>query len=220
MRISLNNAEALIEEARILLDADHPARALALAILASEELGKLPLYANVDTYAAKGRMQQWWKRFRSHTEKIARHEFLTLAFRVKEFGEEEMRALVENRAGKTLHRLKMAALYTDFQSGRFISPLELPNAQELAQAAIIYAMVTLQIHHLIVDRLTPDVLYDYWHNRDAWAREAENVPEAIEANLRESLGEKRFKELVQGSEWLQESIAEFIDKLSQPGVGG
>lgn len=50
-----------------------PARVIALAVLAMEELGELPKLANFDRYE---RLQKWpafWRSFRRHIDKLDLH---------------------------------------------------------------------------------------------------------------------------------------------------
>ncbi len=187
LRLSLKNADALIEEAKILLGAGHTARALALAILATEELAKLPRYAAVSIYAAEGRWKQWWKYYRSHREKLEMHHLHTVLSIPEDLEGGKLLALIGDSMGKTLDRLKQAALYTDFQDGKFVSPLDLPKAQELAEAAITYAESTLPIHRFVAERTTPEILDRVGRKTAALKREARRQGKPVMSVLAEAM---------------------------------
>ena len=171
-RLTLSNAEALLEEARILLAADHPARAIALAVLAMEEVGKLPGYAAASRYAERGRWRQWWRMFRRHTGKLAMHEWVRILASPKDLDTDDVQALLNNRFGETWHQVKLSALYTDFRSGEFVSPLDLPEAEALAQAATKMVEETLPIHRFIGAHSTPELFDKVARQSAAWEREA------------------------------------------------
>ncbi len=107
LQLSLANAEALLDDAKILVANGRPTRAVALAVLAMEELGKLPRYASVDRYEREGRMKEWWAWYRDHGEKITMHGWADLQGRSSE---EVARSIVELEDGSvaaSLHQLKI-----------------------------------------------------------------------------------------------------------------
>jgi hypothetical protein len=65
-KLTLNNAKDLLLDAHTLLVAGCPHRAIALAVLAMQELGKLPRYFGVDRYERADRMKRWRQMFREH----------------------------------------------------------------------------------------------------------------------------------------------------------
>ncbi|HEY7270094.1 MAG TPA: AbiV family abortive infection protein, partial [Dehalococcoidia bacterium] len=67
--LALKNAGDLIDDAVVLLEAGRPQRAIALAVLGMEELGKIPRMLQVQRYEADGRMKAYWKHFRDHDAK-------------------------------------------------------------------------------------------------------------------------------------------------------
>jgi len=148
-KLALLNAEALLEDARHLLGAGRPHRAIALAVLAMEELGKLPRFYGVDRYEREGRMKRWWEMFREHTTKarmgaqFAVSAELSLAEQKKRIAD-----LQTGKVGRDLHAAKMAALYTDFKQGKFTSPMEIPfdEAAAVANQIIAAAQATLPLH--------------------------------------------------------------------------
>jgi AbiV family abortive infection protein len=69
----LANAQALVQEADLLLANQHFARAYALAHLASEELGKLPMYVRAGMESALGHAVDWkalGAKATNHTRKL------------------------------------------------------------------------------------------------------------------------------------------------------
>ena len=209
MRASLRNAEALIEEAKILADANHPARAVALAVLAYEELGKLPGYFAADDCAKEGRMKIWWDTFRSHSRKIATHNQLALALIVGQLDPETVERVISGKAAKWLHELKMAALYTDFRKDSFVCPLDMPDAAEVAQSTIHMAECSLGLHRATVDRLSAEHLQSHWDRRDERRANVEKIVEQFDLELARCLGEERYSELV----------LEFQKSQERPGKG-
>ncbi len=72
MHLCYMNASALADEARLLKEHGHHARALSLTILALEELGKIPLICNMILFRANY-AEAWdksWKEFQSHKIKL------------------------------------------------------------------------------------------------------------------------------------------------------
>lgn len=165
MQASLRNAEALLEEAQVLSNAGHPARAVALAILAYEELGKLAKLANVNHYAQSGRMGAWWKAFRSHNYKIASQDLLTLCIILEKMDQSLIEPVVVGDTAKFLNRIKMKAIYTDLQDNSFVCPLDDAEVIGREKAVIDYVQTTLQLHRAIVATLTPEFLADFWRDR-------------------------------------------------------
>lgn len=165
MRSSLRNAEALLEGAQVLSNAGHAARAVALSILAYEELGKLPSLANANHYAQSGRMGAWWKAFRSHNAKIASHDLLTLCVIMEKTDESLIAPVVMGDTAKFLNHIKMKALYTDFQDDSFVCPLDDAEVIGREKAVIDYVQTTLQLHRAIVASLTPEFLAGFWTDR-------------------------------------------------------
>lgn len=73
-RAALNNAAALLEDARILLICERWPRAYGMAILAAEEFGKFYLCATTGTLLGTAHQPSWrsfWDKFWSHRKKFA-----------------------------------------------------------------------------------------------------------------------------------------------------
>lgn len=72
MHLCFMNVRTLADEARLLRENGHYARALSLTILALEELGKIPLICNMILYKADDAKawRKFWKEFQSHRIKL------------------------------------------------------------------------------------------------------------------------------------------------------
>lgn len=95
-RACWTNAQELVNEAKLLFDHGHNARALSLAVLALEEIGKLfcadgLLYARPDDHKAKA----FSKSLKSHTTKLSVLELLPLL--LKNISSVDPRYLTEQR---------------------------------------------------------------------------------------------------------------------------
>ena len=196
MRASLRNAEALIEEAKILADAKHPVRAIALAVLAYEELAKLLGYLAADDCAKEGRMKIWWDTFKSHGRKIATHDQLALAVLVDQLDPQFIEQVITGDTAKYLNQLKFAALYTGFRNSSFVCPLDMPGATERAESAIALADGWLCMHREAVDRLDADLLQQYWDSRHERSVRLEHNMERLYSALKRRLGEERYDALL------------------------
>lgn len=131
MTACFTNAEHLLLESRLLLGGGHVARAVALAVIGIEELGKIPDLH--DTYAGivlgddpASSWKSFWRRFRHHKAKqrtmgqygsklenehgISREVYSHL---VNWWGEDDYAKLDE---------LKQSCLYVDFVQSRFLLP--------------------------------------------------------------------------------------------------
>jgi len=128
------NARVLVDDARLLLEADRIPRAYALAELAAEELGKLIMVSRTAIDVALGHPVDWArfrKRFQDHNPKAANIALLdhildgyieawrsgdAEAIRAGEgFAQAEQNAAVMPQA-------KNRALYVDYRAGRVLVP--------------------------------------------------------------------------------------------------
>jgi AbiV family abortive infection protein len=69
MNAACRNANRLAEDARVLLDAGRVPSSLALAILAIEEAGKMPILRRLAIATTESEVLEAWKEYRSHTSK-------------------------------------------------------------------------------------------------------------------------------------------------------
>jgi len=118
------NAKALVDEAKLLKENDHFARALSLAILALEELGKIPLICNMILYH-KDDTEAWhkaWNEFQSHRFKLGVWTVYgkqLLSVLGKSY-ESEFPSGIEPLTDK----FKQLGIYVSFFKGKFILPEE------------------------------------------------------------------------------------------------
>ena len=121
------NARALVDEAKILRGNGCNARALSLAILALEELGKIPLICEGILYQENdaSAWQRFWKDFQSHQTKLRVWSYYGKQV-LHLFGEDygtEFPSGIES----LLDKLKQLGFYVDFYEGQFIVPEDFAN---------------------------------------------------------------------------------------------
>ncbi len=149
-RLALDNASALLADARILLASDRAPRALALAILAAEEFGKHMMCVSA-TILDPGNAEAWrkfWRRFRDHEPKLTNWtgqladivSWDDAEGRHDEGLWEELWGSVSESVAQGL-KWKMAALYVDFRDGRASSPQDVVSDEEARQAVDAVALV-------------------------------------------------------------------------------
>ena len=118
------NARSLAKESRLLKENGYHARALSLAILALEELGKIPLICNM-ILCRKDDAEAWrkaWKEFQSHRFKLGVWTVYgkRLLNMLGKGHESEFPSGIEPLADK----FKQLGFYTSFFKGEFILPEE------------------------------------------------------------------------------------------------
>jgi AbiV family abortive infection protein len=67
--VALRNAYSLVRDAELLLQHGRHARATALAILAIEEAGKVPIIRAILLARTEAELRDEWRAYRSHTKK-------------------------------------------------------------------------------------------------------------------------------------------------------
>jgi AbiV family abortive infection protein len=121
------NSEDLLDEAKLLLAHQRWARALALAVLAQEEVGKaLLVIANVTGVEDLSQLKA-----DQHVHKLTAIELTDVAV----FGDlAEFAARAKSLDARTLHQLKLSALYVDARDGVMSSPRSI--TRERAEGAV------------------------------------------------------------------------------------
>ena len=152
----LNNAEALIEDAQLLVDKGRPARCAALCLVAAEELGKIPMLANCSSRGEdRGRWRSFWRRFRSHLSKLSMGDMVFAS----EVIEPNLAAIGRRQFGTEYGHvagLREASLYVDWVDGRFVAPGDVPDVAALASPLLTELRDALEFHRCVRERLTPD----------------------------------------------------------------
>ncbi|WP_028206100.1 AbiV family abortive infection protein [Paraburkholderia nodosa] len=115
MNAAAKNAIRLVEDARVLLAAERYPSALALAILAIEEAGKLSILRSMVTAKDDEQLAKLWKDYRSHTKKNVAWIFMDLINRTGTTKLDDLRPLAASDAEHPyiLDQLKQIAFYTD-----------------------------------------------------------------------------------------------------------
>jgi AbiV family abortive infection protein len=159
MRACVQNAEELLDECDLLMKHGRYARAVALGLVALEEMGKLPMLAGSPRYGSDAEKwrKRFWRRFRNHREKILLEDML---FPVASMQPDYDAASSGNMLapwGKYA-LLREAALYADFETGEFIAPSSRDPMAELAPGLLVELRRVLTYHWAVVKHMTPQRL--------------------------------------------------------------
>ena len=165
----VENAAQLIEEAKTLEAGGRYPRAAALAIVALEELSKLPIIMGLHTCKAGAERQQLWRAFSDHKHKL-RIDAALVAFR--EGTSEEYLKVLFRPEGIQLIALREAALYVNFVNDAFVRPDDGVDATRCA-ALVEDAEHSLAFHRAIF---------------------ADGLPSAVEIETRNLIASRRHTE--------------------------
>lgn len=125
IRLCIQNARDLIEDAKFLLHHGSHARAFSLAVLAFEELGKVEIIARYYLFPKqKKNREKFIKALRSHSSKQLTSTLVHFAMILMEQGEEELRKRLESPSARerTFDILKQKGFYVDVEGDEFKSP--------------------------------------------------------------------------------------------------
>ena len=145
MNAARQNAGRLAKDAKLMFEAGSFATAAALAILAVEECGKVPILRQLSTASDEKNRRDLWKDYRSHTSK-------NTGWILPELAASGARTLEElrpatDRDGEhafTLDNLKQLSFYTDcLGAGNWAEPERVVD-RGLAQALVATANVLVQ----------------------------------------------------------------------------
>jgi AbiV family abortive infection protein len=157
-RLALGNGRALIEDAALLHEAGSYPRAIALAILGIEELGKIPRMLQVRRFAQDGRMNVWWKYFREHDAKSGLNALVTAT------AEEQagMPTGWQIEFGRTMEAVKNRALYVDFLDGTFVSPEDMTDdPKQLSWSLLNHAKASWNRHYAVLVNIPTEGYEEY-----------------------------------------------------------
>src|SRR5207253_2943359 len=121
MNVARQNAVRLAKDARLLLENERYASALALAILSIEESGKAAVLRGLAVASTDKELIDRWRDYRSHTSKNAHWPLLDMLFK----GARRLEDFLPMFDPKAEHpqmmdTLKQLCLYTDsFKKGRW-----------------------------------------------------------------------------------------------------
>jgi AbiV family abortive infection protein len=163
----LQNAADLVHDAEILLCSGRSARAVHLAYIAIEELGKYLMITGGIGRILKGTMdwKRFWKRFRSHKEKAANIMAFDAMLEPFVSLDDTLASLKRSRKHTdTQETEKLSSLYVDVSDGAFVAPMdhvaehEARNALESAGAAyrFLREMETRVFAEMSPHNLTPE----------------------------------------------------------------
>lgn len=119
VRAAIENARDLVVDAELLLERGRFARAAALAILAIEEAGKVPLIRTILAATSDAELKDAWKAYRDHRKKNVMADFAGVAVRsgkrgLQEFRIDDFAPLFENRVhAKAFDLVKQAGFYSE-----------------------------------------------------------------------------------------------------------
>ena len=120
-RCALQNAEELVSDAELLVQHSRWARGFFLAQIAVEELGKYVMIVSATGNIVMGTMdwKKFWKRYRSHKEKLQNIHLME-----EVFFEEEPPKILDHLPNEVAEfdALKMRALYSEHFFDRVIKP--------------------------------------------------------------------------------------------------
>lgn len=112
--LARSNAARLIQDAEILLEANRHPSAIALAILAIEELGKVQVLKIIVLQANEATLKQAWKDYRSHRAKNVQWILPALAAQgARTLAQVRAAADIDGDHTMMLDTIKQLALYTD-----------------------------------------------------------------------------------------------------------
>jgi len=159
----LENSDSLLGDAMVLREAGRPPRAIALSLIAAEELGKI--YLCLEAISGVGEIPGSTSReWRDHRDKLATSRALDLAFfdDPTGFDMDAARAEVERQS-----QMKMSTLYVDHRDGVTQRPADV-DADPYTLIARGQAKSVLL--HSILDRITPEVLAAMREHRGAMSQ--------------------------------------------------
>lgn len=144
---AFQNATDLIRDAEILYSKKRWARCVFLSSIALEEFGKYLMIIGAigDVLRDKINWKRFWKRFRQHLEKTG--NVLTFDVFLGPFisGEDTLSKVQRTfqEAGE-LEEKKMRSLYLDFNSGKFVLPMEIVD-EKAAKVALKSARAVREV---------------------------------------------------------------------------
>jgi AbiV family abortive infection protein len=193
-RACVRNAEELLDECELLIKHGRCARAVALALVAFEEMGKLlwllgsPIYGS-DT----AEWTNFWKRFRSHKAKIFLQDYV---FPVPSVRPDYDAASPNNMLAPWAEyaSLREAALYADFEEDEFIAPSAREPMADLAPRLLGELRHVLAYHRVLAEHVTPERLEEQLaRSADLLRQETVELPQGLRAKLADMTPAERLE---------------------------
>lgn len=135
--LCLENAEALIDDAKLLYKNKRFPRSLALCVLSFEELGKILLLMGTLLYCTDKQWEKFWRKFRNHKSKRR----IVASIEADMWGLTEDERREEQEVEEFAERMKLLCLYVDSVNGKLYTPLGSfgPDIETIASNAIGFA---------------------------------------------------------------------------------
>lgn len=150
MRCCLGNAMSLVEEAMILAEHERYPRAIALSLIAWEELGKLPMLQASPRYGSDAK--EWkkglWKRFRNHVDKLFLQEHV--------FPTQQSSSPAAPLSMLPIAEVRERMLYADHNGSAFESPEDIDGLAHVANDLITHLANAINFHEFMVSELDED----------------------------------------------------------------
>jgi AbiV family abortive infection protein len=175
MNAATQNAERLAKDARLLLENEHYASSLALAVLSIEESGKTRILRELALACDEKELRECWREYRTHTKKNMLwpliETFLKGARRAEDF-----RPLLEPDAEHpyVLDKVKQISTYTDcYKKGHWSIPEQIVE-KELAQALVTAAEVLSHHRDITTEEIDLWIQYlqPHWKTSNASSQQA------------------------------------------------
>jgi AbiV family abortive infection protein len=160
----------LVKDAKLLLENERHASALALAILAIEETGKEPVLRGLAVAPNDSELKKRWREYRTHTAKNAHWPVLDLFFK----GARRLEEFLPMYQPKAKHPemldiVKQLSLYTDsFKKGHWSVPEKIIQ-KDLAEGLVKVAEIFSQTREITAEEIDLWIRYlkPAWYLSDA-----------------------------------------------------
>lgn len=154
MNVARRNAERLAKDARLLLDNDRYASALALAILAIEETGKVAILRQIAVASNDKELIARWKDYRTHTTKNAHWPLIDMYLKGARRLQDFLPMFDPNAEHpKMMDTVKQLSLYTDsFKKGTWTVPEQLVK-KELVLGLVVVAEIFSRTREIAAEEI-------------------------------------------------------------------
>ena len=164
IKLCLDNAKALLEEAKILHNKEKYRGSVVLSLFAWEELAKIVQIFNlldpINKDDIKKRWRKFWKEFRSHEKKLISSFTNKIVADIEKNGGKEIEYINKDKPSKgmpDLIALKEACLYVncDYNSKKFISPY--PILKDMSEGIMKDVNDNLESYKLLDKEIVKDI---------------------------------------------------------------